>query len=92
VRAASQLLAQTSVGAELPTSALPAPELIAGIRCPVLCLYGAESGVKELIGETQRLLPQSRHVVVEGQRHTLLIKAPDQVRAHVLPWLSTFAH
>ena len=92
VRAASQLLAQTSVGAELPMSVLPDPDLIAEIRCPVLCLYGAESAVQELIGETERLLPQSRHVIVEGQRHTLLIKAPDQVQAHVLPWLSTSVH
>jgi pimeloyl-ACP methyl ester carboxylesterase len=89
---AASLLSQTSVGAELPTSVLPAPELITEIRCPVLCLYGAESKVKDSIAETARLLPQSRHVVVEGQRHTLLIKAPDQVRAHVLPWLSTSVH
>ena len=91
VRAASELLAQTSVGSELPLSVLPAPELIAGIRCPVLCLYGGESAVKELIGETERLLPHSQHVVIEGQRHTLLIKAPSQVQAHVASWLSASA-
>ena len=91
VRAASQLLAQTSLGSELPTSVLPVPELITEIRCPVLCLYGGESAVKELIGETERLLPQSQHIVIEGQRHTLLIKAPGQVQAHVLSWLSASA-
>jgi pimeloyl-ACP methyl ester carboxylesterase len=92
VRDASALLAQTSLGSELPESVLPSPELIAGIDCPVLCLYGAESAVKELIPETERLLPQSRHVVVEGQKHTLLIKAPDQVRAELLPWLVSSVH
>jgi pimeloyl-ACP methyl ester carboxylesterase len=87
-RDTSALLADTSIGAELPASALPGPELIAAIDCPVLCLYGANSAVHEMIGETERLLPQSRHIVVDGQKHTLLIHGSEQVRAHVLPWLS----
>jgi pimeloyl-ACP methyl ester carboxylesterase len=92
LRAASALLAETSVGEELPRSALPDPAALAAIDCPVLCLYGADSKVKELAPDTVRLLPRSRHVVVEGQKHTLLIKAPDQVRAAVLPWLAASVH
>jgi pimeloyl-ACP methyl ester carboxylesterase len=91
VRDTTALLAQTTVGEELPASTLPAPDRIAAIDCPVLCLYGSESAVQELIPATERLLPQSRHIVVEGQKHTLLIKAPDQVQAAVLPWLSASA-
>ncbi|UQU65542.1 alpha/beta hydrolase [Couchioplanes caeruleus] len=92
MQAASALLAQTSIGEELPASDLPDPAALAAIDCPVLCLYGGESAVKELATATERLLPQSKHVVVPGQKHTLLIKAPDQVRAEVLPWLATHVH
>jgi pimeloyl-ACP methyl ester carboxylesterase len=92
VRDTSVLLAETSIGEELPNSLLPEPSAIAAIDCPVLCLYGAESAVKELAPETERLLPRSRHVVIAGQRHTLLIKAPDQVRGEVLPWLAASVH
>jgi len=92
VRTASALLAETSIGAELPDSVLSDPAAIAAIRCPVLCLYGGESAVRELAGETGRLLPRSRHVVVPGAGHTLLIDAPDQVRAEVLDWLVSYVH
>ncbi|GAB1643162.1 alpha/beta fold hydrolase [Krasilnikovia sp. MM14-A1259] len=92
VRDASALLADTTVGQELPASALPDPARLAAIACPVLCLYGAESAVKDLAPLTQRLMPQSGHVIVDGQKHTLLVKAPDQVRAHVLPWLAAPVH
>ena len=89
MRAASALLAETSIGEELPASTLPDPAALAAIDCPVLCLYGGDSAVKELAPATRRLLPQSKHVVVPGQKHTVLIKAPGQVRAEVLPWLAT---
>lgn len=92
VRDASALLAETDIGKQLPASDLPDPAAFTAITCPVLCLYGAESAVQELAVETARLVPQARHVVVPGQKHTLLIKAPDQVRAEVLPWLATRVH
>ncbi|PRY28410.1 alpha/beta fold hydrolase [Pseudosporangium ferrugineum] len=91
-RDASALLAETDLREQLPASALPDPATFSAITCPVLCLYGGESAVQELAGETARLVPQSRHVVVPGQKHTLLIKAPAQVRAEVLPWLTTRVH
>ncbi|MFI5493023.1 alpha/beta fold hydrolase [Actinoplanes sp. NPDC051859] len=92
LRDASALLSSTDLGEELPASPLPHPSRFAAITCPVLCLYGGDSVVKELTAETERLVPQSKHVVVVGQKHTLLIKAPDQVRAEVLPWLATCVH
>jgi pimeloyl-ACP methyl ester carboxylesterase len=92
VRTASALLAETNVGVELPNSVLCDPADIAAIDCPVLCLYGGESAVRELAAETERLLPRSRHVVVDGFGHTLLINAPDQVRTEVLAWLVSHVH
>ncbi|AGZ46204.1 alpha/beta fold hydrolase [Actinoplanes friuliensis] len=87
LRDTSALLNDTSLAAELPASRLPAPELISGISCPVLCLYGAESAVHELAPETEALLPQTETVIFPGARHTLLIDESDQVRSHVLRWL-----
>ena len=92
VRTASALLAETSIGVELPNSVLNDPAAIAAIDCPVLCLYGGESAVRELAAETESVLPQSRHVVIPGFGHTLLIHAPDQVRAEVLDWLVSYVH
>ena len=88
LRAASALLVRTRTSARNCRPArCPTRRAFAAITCPVLCLYGGDSVVKELTAETERLVPQSKHVVVVGQQHTLLIKAPDQVRAEVLPWL-----
>ncbi|WP_306204812.1 alpha/beta fold hydrolase [Actinoplanes sp. RD1] len=87
VAAAQALLDDTSIGVDLPASELPAPVSFAAVSCPVLCIYGGESAVQELRAETSRLLPQARHVIVPGQRHKLLIKAPDLVRAELLPFL-----
>lgn len=92
MRDMSVLLDTTDIAVELPASALPTEAAITAIGCPVLCFYGERSKVKELIPDTERLLPQSRHVVVEGQKHTLLIDSPDQVQAQILPWLSAPVH
>lgn len=88
VRETASLLDETSIRDELPASDLPD---ISRISCPILCLYGGDSAVQEMACSTSRLLPQSKHVVIPGQKHTLLIKAPDQVRAEVLPWLDNSA-
>lgn len=88
VRAMSALLETTDIGVELPRSVLPTVPALEAIDCPVLCLYGSRSAVKDLIPETERMLPQSQHVVVDGHKHTLLIDAPEQVQAQILPWLS----
>jgi pimeloyl-ACP methyl ester carboxylesterase len=87
VRDTLALLTETSLGAELPASRLPEPSAFAAITCPVLCLYGGTSGVRQLAPETERLLPQTRSVVLDGAKHTLLVDRHSQVGDHVLPWL-----
>jgi pimeloyl-ACP methyl ester carboxylesterase len=82
-----QLLATTTLGRDLPASAVPSAAQIAAVTCPVLCLYGAESAVAELAVEAERLLPQTRTVIVPAQKHSLLVSAPEAVREAVLPWL-----
>jgi pimeloyl-ACP methyl ester carboxylesterase len=87
VRHTRTLLAQTSAGAELPASRLPDPAAFGAVTCPVLCLYGGDSRVRQLAAETQRLLPQTRSVVLPGARHTVLVDRTGQVADEVLPWL-----
>jgi pimeloyl-ACP methyl ester carboxylesterase len=82
-----QLLATTTLGQDLPASAVPSAAQLAAVACPVLCLYGGDSAVAELAPEVELLLPHARTVVVPGQRHALLVTAPEKVRQAVLPWL-----
>jgi pimeloyl-ACP methyl ester carboxylesterase len=81
------LLADTSLSDELPTSPLPDPSAFAAVTCPVLCLYGGNSQVHQLAAQTERLLPQTRSVVLDGAKHNLLVDRTGQVAEHVLPWL-----
>jgi pimeloyl-ACP methyl ester carboxylesterase len=77
-----------SLRPELGESALPDPARLAAITCPVLCLYGGRSRMLELAAETGRLLPHAQTRIFDGQRHSLLIDRPDEVRAAVTTWLN----
>jgi pimeloyl-ACP methyl ester carboxylesterase len=91
-REAGRLLADTTLRAELSFARLPDPARIAEIECPVLCLYGDRSLVAELAGETRELLPQAEIRVFAGQKHSLLIDCPDEVRAAITTWLREQIH
>jgi pimeloyl-ACP methyl ester carboxylesterase len=81
------LLSETAILAELPASRLPEPAEFAALSCPVLCLYGRDSRVRELAGRTERLLPQTRSVVLDGAGHSVLIERSAEVYGHVTAWL-----
>lgn len=81
------LLSETAVAAELPASRLPRPAEFAALSCPVLCLYGRDSRVRELAGRTEQLLPQTRSIVLDGVGHAVLIERSAEVYAHVTNWL-----
>jgi pimeloyl-ACP methyl ester carboxylesterase len=82
-------LADTTLREDLPASRLPDRAALAAIRCPVLCLYGEQSPAYELAAPTRRLLPTARIEVFAGQRHSLLVDQPAEVRAVVTAWLDT---
>jgi pimeloyl-ACP methyl ester carboxylesterase len=73
LRDVQRLLAETTIATELPASRLPDPAAFAAVTCPVLCLYGGDSPMLELAGPTQRLLPQTRTVVLENAGHSMLV-------------------
>ena len=88
-REAGRLLAETTLRSELPASELPGADRFAALDCPVLCLYGGGSRLVELAAETERLLPRASTRVFAGEKHSLLIDRPDDVRAAVTTWLRT---
>jgi pimeloyl-ACP methyl ester carboxylesterase len=88
-RQAGRLLAETTLRSELPASELPGPDRFAAVDCPVLCLYGGGSKLAELAAETERLLPRASTRVFAGEKHSLLIDRPDDVRTAVTTWLRT---
>jgi pimeloyl-ACP methyl ester carboxylesterase len=81
------LLSETEIATELPTSKLPGPAEFAALSCPVLCLYGGDSRVRELAGQTERLLPQTCSIVLDGAGHSVLIERSAEVRMQVTAWL-----
>jgi len=86
-RATGEMLVTTTLARDLPASALPSAAQISAIGVPVLCLYGANSAVVELSPAVVRLLPQTRTVVLPGEKHTLLVDRPEAVCRLVLAWL-----
>lgn len=88
-RSGGARLADTTLRDDLPASQLPDPAALAAIRCPVLCLYGERSPAYELAASTGRLLSSARIEVFAGQRHSLLVDRPAEVRAAVTAWLDT---
>lgn len=87
LRAAREVLSATTLVRDISTSALPGNEQLARIDCPVLCVYGGQSGVAAMAPVVRRLLPQARTVVVPGRRHSLLVDEPEAVRRLVMSWM-----
>jgi len=91
LRDVQRLLSETTLATELPASRLPDPAAFASLTCPVLCLAGGDSPLRDLVAETGRLLPQTRTVVLEGAGHTVLVDRRADVRGHVTAWLDDLA-
>jgi pimeloyl-ACP methyl ester carboxylesterase len=87
--AVREVLSATTLVHDISASRLPGHDQIAGISCPVLCVYGGDSGVATLAPVVRRLLPQARTVVLPGQRHSILIDQPELIRELILSWLDS---
>ena len=86
-KAAAELLSSTSLVPDLAASELPTRTEISAVACPVLCVYGGDSGVAGVAPVVRQLIPHARTVVVPGHRHTVLVDAAATVRRLVLSWL-----
>jgi pimeloyl-ACP methyl ester carboxylesterase len=82
------LTAETTFDEDLRASVLPDPDTVAAIDCPVLCLYGEKSGMRDLLTPTLELIPHAETAVLPGQGHNLLFRQTGQVCDQVLAWLA----
>ncbi len=90
-QATRDLVAETTVVADLTASSLPTGARLAAVTCPVLAVYGGDSELTRFAPTVSRCLPRARVVVVTGQRHMLLIDRPAHVLELVESWLEQTA-
>jgi 3-oxoadipate enol-lactonase len=86
-RAFGQVLATTSIAADVPSGPLLGSADLAAITVPVLAVFGAESHVVEVAETLPDLLPDCRVEIIPGYEHGVLMQAPQVVRDLVLPWI-----
>ncbi|RZU14458.1 alpha/beta fold hydrolase [Streptomyces sp. BK239] len=86
-RGAARLARETTLGRDIPASRVMTESQIAGVRCPVLGVYGGDSDLAELVPWLEGLLPDCRTVVIPGQEHSVLVEAAGTVGGHVLSLL-----
>jgi pimeloyl-ACP methyl ester carboxylesterase len=86
-KAFGQVLATTTITTDVPKGPLLDAEGLAAIRCPVLAIFGADSHVVGVAEDLPTMLPQCQVEIIEGQEHSVLVKAAHQVRELVLPWI-----
>ncbi|MEO8506716.1 MAG: alpha/beta hydrolase [Betaproteobacteria bacterium] len=77
----------TTLVADLARAPAVTDEAIAGLRCPVLAIYGEDSELREDAERFRRLLPGMELKLVPGMGHTILLEATPQVRDAILDWL-----
>jgi pimeloyl-ACP methyl ester carboxylesterase len=85
------LTAETTFHEDLRASASPDPDAFDAIDCPVLCLYGGKSPMRELLTPTLELIPHTETALLPGQGHYLLLSDTAHVRDQVLAWLGRTA-
>jgi pimeloyl-ACP methyl ester carboxylesterase len=86
-RAADMLLNDTSLIQDLSTErALDITEL-EKIRCPVLGVYGGQSGLADGAAELRRHVRRSQVEIIPGLAHTVLRDATGTLRGIVTDWL-----
>jgi pimeloyl-ACP methyl ester carboxylesterase len=81
------LVAETTFDADLHASVLPDPHTFTALDCPVLCLYGENSPMRDLLPPTLELIPHAETAVFPGQGHDLLLRETGRVCDQVLAWL-----
>jgi pimeloyl-ACP methyl ester carboxylesterase len=89
--AAGRLIGSTAIARELPDSRRLTEEQLRAVGCPVLLLNGGEGLVAADSARLAALVPGARIAEVPGQKHSVLVEAPDAVRTLALDWLDGHA-
>lgn len=86
-KGAQELVTETSLLEELTRPAVFSEEDLAGIRCPVLAMYGERSDIRHKGERLAGQLPDCRLEVIEGGSHVILWEATAQLRDRIIAWL-----
>jgi pimeloyl-ACP methyl ester carboxylesterase len=83
-KSAARLARETSLAQDIAASRVLTEDQIRAVSCPVLGVYGADSGLALLTPWLEGLLPDCRTVVLPGHEHSVLVEAAGMVGGHVL--------
>lgn len=87
VRAAQQIMDETTLGQDVLTSRVSAESEFAQLDLPVMCIYGGDSDVSKLTQYVARMFLRARTVILPGQGHSLLVDDTASVRNLLICWL-----
>ncbi|WP_284742446.1 alpha/beta fold hydrolase [Amycolatopsis sp. RTGN1] len=87
-RSAVKLIRATTIVEDVPTGPFLDEDALASLDCPVLSIVGSEGFQSEDLRGLERLLPQCRTEVVDGQDHSVLVKRHHEIRPVILDWIS----
>ncbi|MDT0307966.1 alpha/beta hydrolase [Streptomyces sp. DSM 44917] len=90
-RSAARLIHSTSIMKDLTAGAPLTEEDIRSVRCPVLLINGSEGLVAEETAQLASQLQRVRVAEVAGQKHSVLVEAPDAVSRLALDWVREHA-
>ncbi|RKN03763.1 alpha/beta fold hydrolase [Streptomyces radicis] len=85
-RGASRILQTTTLAEDIPASRVIDDDL-SGLTCPVLAIFGDESGLAAQVPDFEAKLPRCRTVVLPEQGHSVLVERTDETRELLLGWV-----
>ncbi|TDC64322.1 alpha/beta fold hydrolase [Streptomyces hainanensis] len=86
-RGASRILATTTLADDVPAGRVIADDLSA-LTCPLLAIFGDESGLAAQVPELTAKVADCRTVVLPNQGHSVLVERPEETRDLILGWVT----
>lgn len=81
------LVTKTSLTVDLRAEHLMTDADLAGITCPVLCLYGEATDIMDRAELLVAAIPGAELDILEGCTHSVLMEAPDELEMRLRGWL-----
>jgi pimeloyl-ACP methyl ester carboxylesterase len=85
-KAAHRILQTTTIAEDIPRSATISADL-AAVRCPVLAIFGGDSGLAAQVPHFERHLARCRTVVLPDQGHSVLVERTAETIELIFEWV-----
>lgn len=85
-KSAGRLLQVTTMAEDIPRSA-PIDDELSMVECPVLAIFGDESGLAGQVAWLESSLASCRTVVLPEQGHSVLVERTEETRDLILDWV-----